>query len=692
MNQYKILTQYSLWWLPLCALLGLAYAYLMYQKRGPWSKRVNYTLATIRFVFVTLLALLLLGPMIKYFNNTTEKPRLVFAVDNSQSIAYATDSARLKALKADMSRLKESLEAQDMVVELKSLSEATSGMTPEALNFNVPFTNLSGLMKDVQNTYENRNLVGMVLFSDGIYNQGMAPLNLNLALPVYTVGLGDTTQRKDVALRSVQYNKITYLGNKFPVVVELESKGYPGASLKVQIRQGTTILDEKTLQVKSPRELLKADFLLSADQKGIQHYVVEILPLRDEFTLRNNTAHAYVEVIDNREKILLVAPAPHPDIRAIRTAIEQKENYEFVLHIPGITEYKEDKYDVVIFHQLPDQAGTVRNLIDKFTRENTPIWFILGPQTNLNVFNTVNKVLTISTRQNQRDQVTPIYNPSFQRFKTEASDNTAMSFYPPISVPFGDYTLKQEAEVILHQKIGNTATTRPLLVTSGDRRQAVLCGEGIWQWRMYEYKERDEFLAFDKLITNTLQYLSTKEDKRKFRVYPIKNEFDLHEQVFFETEIYNDIYEKIYGQKIDLKITGEKSETTTYSYINGESNSRFEVRGLKPGVYRYVAATVLNGKPERSEGTFVITEMKLEALNTTADHEMLKGLASSTEAQFYLPAAMQQLTEDVKKKKFAGIIHTNEEMVDLINLPWLFFVILGLASTEWFVRKYKGGY
>ena len=83
---YKILTQDSLWYLVFCVLAGIGYAYLLYQRKSPWSRKINFILAGLRFTLVTILAFLLLGPLIKYFINYTEKPIVVIAIDDSQSI------------------------------------------------------------------------------------------------------------------------------------------------------------------------------------------------------------------------------------------------------------------------------------------------------------------------------------------------------------------------------------------------------------------------------------------------------------------------------------------------------------------------------------------------------------------------------------------------------------------------------
>ena len=689
---YKLLTQHSLWYISFCLLAGLGYAYLLYQKKSTWNKNTNYFLASLRFLLVTLLAFLLLGPLIKYFKNYAEKPTIVLAIDNSQSIALTSTPEKIATLKTNLLSLKEKLENASIEVSIQTFDNIEKTDKLKELNFDNTSSNLSGLLNDIQSNYENRNLAGVVLVSDGIYNQGAAPNFTQYNFPIHTAGIGDTVPKIDLNLKTVVYNKLSYKNNKFPLVAEIHNKGFVGQATQVNLKQGTKTLESKTISFRTDNEINKVEFYTSSSEIGMQHYVIEVVPLKGEFTLRNNLVHAYIDIIENKEKILLIAASPHPDIKAIRAAIEKKENYEFSLYIPGITQYKEGKYDLYILHQLPDYAGISKNILDKIIKEDNSVLFIVGNQTDITQFNTSNKVVTIISRQGQKDLVIPSYNNGFDRFITEQEDQTVINNYPPLMVPYGEYNLKETSDVLMYQKIGNTISSRPLILASADRKQAVIAGEGLWQWRQYEYLETQDNKVFDKFIGNLVQYLSAKEDKRKFRVYPTSNEFLITDQVFFETEIYNDLFEKVYGQKIELKISDEEGKVTSYSFANGESNSRFEIKGLKQGVYKYTASTELGGKQEKSEGRFTIKELMLEALSTTADYELLRQLSAKNNGRFVPATNLDQLAESIIARQPKTILHTNEELVELVSIPWLFFLFLALASTEWFLRKYKGGY
>ncbi|MCS6824105.1 MAG: VWA domain-containing protein [Cytophagaceae bacterium] len=692
MDNIKILSQYSPWYILVCIAVGVAYAFFLYSAKPVWSKTTHYALATVRFILVTLLCLLLIGPLIKFFKNYSEKPVVALAIDNSQSIKLTTDTQRLNAIKNDLDNLKRQLEKAGFETEIFTFDQNKKISSVADITFNHPLTDLNSLITDIQGRYENRNLCSILLFSDGIINKGISPVYNHYTIPIFCIGAGDTIPKKDISIRHLRYNKISYRGNKFPIIAEVYNKGYAGEHVTLHLLQNGKVLDTKNLSFTYDKEVSQVEFYISSEQKGVQHYTIEAKPLKNEFTLRNNTAHAYIDIIENKEKVLIAAPAPHPDIRAIRTALQAKENAEVDIYIPGISEWKEQKYDLVILHELPDQNNTMKAFLDKITQSQASLLFIIGQSSHINLLNSYNKTLTISPKSYQRDQVLAYVNTSFEKFKTTPQDKEIISNYPPLTVPFADYVIKQEADVILYQKIGNTVSQKPLLVISNDRKEAILCGEGIWMWRLHEYLDYKSNEVFDRFFQNLVQLLSSKEDKRKFRVYTPQAEFIASEDVLFETEAYNDLYERVYGQTISLKIRDEKNNVMTYSYVNGENNHTFTVKGLNPGVYKYTATTTLSGKTERYDGEFLITEPAIEITNTTADHNLLKNLSKQSNGDFVLPGEIFTLENKIKNLNAASIIHTNEELLELVNLPWLFFLIIALATTEWFFRKYKGGY
>jgi hypothetical protein len=263
-----------------------------------------------------------------------------------------------------------------------------------------------------------------------------------------------------------------------------------------------------------------------------------------------------------------------------------------------------------------------------------------------------------------------------------------------VQVPFGKFTFPVTAKAVLNQRIGSVVTNRPLLYTMEEDQQkiAVLMGEGIWKWRLNEFQETEKTSSFDELFSKLLQYLSTQDDRRKFRSFPLQHEFTSDGPVVIESQVYNDLFEPVYGNAIDIELRDEQGKITNYRYVTGPGNSRYRIGGLKEGVYRFKASTDLKGKKEEVRGEFLITEQNQEAQNLTADFSLLRTLADNTGGKFYKLAEVNKLTTELSGAEIKSLIHTEESFNPLINLKWVFFLLLAIVSLEWFVRKYLGSY
>ena len=695
MSRLEFNVEHPFWYVLLCLFFGILYSYLLYSKNSTWNKKINLSLAAGRFLIVFTICFLLIDPFIKQIKNNIEKPFIVIAVDNSQSIQLTSDTNKLNAFLLKLNQFNENLKKNKILTDIEILnSETQTNNDLKKIKFNQNSTDLSGMLNRIRNNYTNRNLAGVALISDGIFNQGVSPNFLNYNFPVYTIGLGDTIPKKDINLKALYYNKISYLGNKFPIQVEIGHNGYAGKVVNVSLKQNNQLIETRNITLGNENQVQNIDFLIKANQKGIQHLMIEVTPQSGEFTIQNNYRDAFVEIIEGKEKILLMAFSPHPDIKALKAVIESNENYEFEYHIAGIGSPKQKKYDLVILHQIPDANNTAFAEVQKYINDDTPLLFIVGSQSSIGKLNTITSILKINAAFNQTDQITASYNRNFSIFEFNPEKASFLDRLPPVSVPFGDFKLNPNTQVILFQKVGNTLTDKPLLVVSNDkdRKSALFLGEGLWQWRLEEYNLTEKSEAFDELIMKLIQYLSSKEDKRKLRINTTSEQFTDNEQITFDVELYNDIYEKIYNQSIHLEIIDGKGKITPYVFTNAEGSSRFEINRLPKGVYKYNAYTKLGGKTERANGEFSVKTIQLEALNTTADFNLLRNLSRKNKGAFYNENQLDLLYKKITSNPPTEIIQSSEEILEIINLKWICFLIIVLLTFEWGFRKYSGAY
>lgn len=683
----RLMFDHSPLFILLCLVAGVGYAWLLYGRPANWSKNLNRLLFVLRAVLVTSLFMLLLGPILKQTSNQLEKPIMAVVVDDSRSMSQS-DTIRIRAA---LNELRKTLNGNDVDVQVSSLSGADS------LHFNHRRSDLATALRETVNRYEGNNLSGIVLISDGIYNQGLSPLYLPFKVPVHTVAVGDTTDHPDVVLRGIDYNRIVYQGNKFPLRAEVAIKGLMNKEIVVSVlRQGKLL--QQLRKNSGERVMHVFDFQIDATTQGMQRMEVRVESVAGESNLLNNRATAFIEVVEGKKKVLLIARAPHPDIKAFRTVVEKNPNYEFGVHIPGIQEVDASwlvpgAVDLVIGYQSPDAEGRTTPLLSSLLKANTAAFIVIGQKTQLRLLSSVGIPIQFEP-SGQRDEVLAVMNPAFHDLGFAEDINTRISRYPPVSVPFGKFSFPANARTILQQRIGNVITERPLLFSheDNDRKLAVLVGEGVWRWRLSEFQETEKTAAFDELFSRLFQYLSTRDDRKKFRCFPVQQEFTSDGPVVLESQVYNDLFEPVYGNTIELELQNDQGTKTQYRYVTGPGNSRYRIGGLPEGVYQFKATTELKGKRETVRGEFLLSEQNQELQNLTADRGLMRKLASATGGKFYTLETLNELPAYLASTPSPAQLHTDESFQPLINLKWVFFVLLLLVGTEWFIRKYAGSY
>lgn len=679
----RIIFESSPLYLFVCLAFSAGVAVLLYKGKSPWSKNINRLLLAFRFVLLFLLTLLLLGPIIKQIDNFFDKPVIVVVQDNSGSMQEVMDSTRLNAIAASVRQLRQTLEEKEYEVEIRGLIDSKGG------------SDFTKTLKAISADYENRKIASTVLITDGIYNEGLSPLYSTFNFPVFTVGVGDTVERTDIVIKNILANKIAYEGNRFPLLLSFQATGFENKEVQVKLLHKGKEVESKKVLVKN-ENFTQVEFQPVATEQGIQRYEAIISPQSSEWNTSNNRATVFVEVVAGKKKILAVASAPHPDVKALRAVIDENANYDFTLYIPGVIEADitklQQEADVILLFQAPDARGRNRALFQQLMKTKASLFFILGEQTDWAELKRGN-IVSFEALPRQYDDVTPSVNNSFGLFSLSEEVATTFNTFPPASVPFVKMAMNPSATPLLFQKVGSVVTDKPLLYIDSqeERKIAVMQGEGLWQWRLHEFARTENTEAFDEVFAKLLQYLATTDDRRKFRCYPVKQEFSDTEQVQLETQVYNEIFESIYGNTIDIELTDEAGKRTNYSYTTSAGNTRYTIGVLPEGVYRYKASTTLQER-EEVRGEFLVVKQQLELQNLTADFNLLRKLASQTGGAFYKMDDWESLQNQLAQKEAVASIHSEEILNSLVNLKWIFFLLLALVGTEWLVRKYSGGY
>ncbi|MFA6086502.1 hypothetical protein [Mucilaginibacter sp.] len=692
------------WWVPACLVLGLLYAWLMYRQPVQLAKGPRNALFAFRAIVVTLLALLLVSPLIRSVSYQPQKPVILIAQDNSASIKLfaspkpspkertfkETNNSSLPLGEGWGEALKKQLGDGYEVHEFNFSKDLQDGLTN---SYNGTQTNISNALQKLNERFVNRNIGALILATDGLYNLGSDPQYeaRNIKANIYTIALGDTIPRRDLLIGNVNYNKTAFLGNDFEVELLAEAYQSNGENMRLSVTEDGRQVLSQNISITSGSFKKVIPLKLNADKKGIRKFTFSLAPVKNELSVQNNSETIYIEVLDARQKVLLLHDNPHPDISVIKQAIETNRNFEvktsLIADLPLI---KATDYTLVILYQ-PGAAGYSR--VQTLLESKMPLWFIAGTQTDLQGLNTTQKAVKVSAGRQEVQEAFAQPVTSFTAFTLSDSTLTKLGKLPPLLAPFGSYEAVPSASVLLKQKIGNVATNYPLLAFNdeGGRKIAVLTGEGIWRWQLAEYREYGNHHAVEELFSESVQYLTANANRQRFRVYPSKNVFDEGENILLNAELYNEALELV--NTPDVKIDLKNSSGKSYSFLFTRSGQSYQLNaGVLPiGEYTWLATTK-NGKQQfTANGQLTVKQLNLETRQSTANHQLLKTIAERSGGQMLQPSEVSKLADLIRKnEKIKTVVYEDKRYSDIIDIKWIFVLILLLLSAEWFLRKREG--
>ncbi len=695
---------YPSWCIIFCFLLGAGYAALLYYRDKTFdestsqSRLLKWGMAIFRFLTVTIIAVLLMSPFIRYRNTKTYKPIVAILQDNSESIRNSFKPADSVAYFKKLQQLTDKLSGKYDVVtyafgnELKKTSD---------FSLTSKVTNISDAIENINDLYYNQNLGAVIIASDGIYNQGINPVYsaTKSTYTIYSVALGDTTIPKDLRFGNVYYNKITYLNDQFAVRADIEATHLAGRNAVLTVSE----IDNGAAKSIATKEAIlntdnfgaSLDFIIPANKAGIIHYQLTLTNLPGEVTYRNNVKDIYVEVLDGRQKILLVANSPHPDIAAFKQAIESNKNYQLDIVYAADFNGKLNDYNLVILHQLPSANYGADNILQQAKALKKSILFVVGSQTATSYLAKAQNALNIAGNANRFNDVLAKTNKDFNLFTISDATKLALTKLPPLENFFGEYKVSGATQTLLFQNINNVETDYPLWLFADqlDSKIGIIAGEGLWRWKLYDYMQNKNFDAFDEIVNKTIQYLAVKGDKRPFQVTLPKNIFQDNEAITFDAQLYNANYEMVNTPDVDLKIRSEDGKEYPFKFNKTDNYYTLNAGFLPVGNYAYTASTKLGPNAYKAEGKFSISALQLEELRTVADHKVMYQLASQHHGQMYHANDFEKIADDLMaRNQLKPILYDTFLTESAINLKWIFFLILILPSAEWFMRKYLGSY
>ncbi len=682
------------------------YSFYIYKYTIPKvSTLFKVFLLIVRAVTIILIFILIFEPLIIIKNIEEETPINLVFVDNSKSITVHDSIgtvSKMFSIINDLDALPGKNELISFGAEQKMLKE--NNLT--GFNFLDPLTNFYSIIDFVNN--DTRNIASVIIFSDGIITDGINPVYKaeELNVPLYTIGTGDTTLKKDVAIKKNLYNEFIYSGNQTTIRTTIINTGFEGQNLLVALNENNKLIDRKQISL-NESGINTLDFDYTPKEPGDKKITINVSQLTEEENTENNTSIFFLNVLNNKQKILLVTGSPSSDFTFIKNSLESNEN----LQVESIVQTSDNKYfkemnrqaiidsaDILFLIGFPSRNTSIEllNQIIQKIKDKTPFFLSLSPGIDLGQLKTLEielpfKITTINTGKTLVqpeiiDEINPIL------INNAQNPVTAWNNLPPVLKSNSKLTAKPESKIISNLKIRNIVVDQPLILTrklSYSRSIAVL-GENIWKWKL-QISDKNIGL-FDNFISQSVKWLSSKSEYKQVSIKTTKRIYSIGEPIEFIAKVYDETFDPLENADVKIEVMNEKNKFSVEASSRGNSIYEGELDISYAGDYNFAGTAFLNNNlVGRDEGKFTVGEVEVEMLNLKQNTELLRLLANSTGGKFYFVNDVldlnDQISSRIEQSKKEKTVTTE---IELWSNEWILAFIILLFSLEWFFRKRSG--
>ena len=684
----------------------------------PVATAQRSTLIVLRSLGLFLLFLLLGEPLVSLVTHAVERPVVAVLVDDSQSMTI-TDRAgeRGRVLKSVLrSDVWQRIAREGTVkyFQFSSKVKSASSIDDDSLTFKGEATDIAEAFKSIKQSSGASNLQAVVLLTDGNSTTGMNPLYdaQDLAVPVFAIGIGDTVEQKDLLIRSVLTNEIAYAGTKVPVNVTVHSAGYGGERVMLSLRDSSTLLEEKPLNLDSGARDYLVPLSMVVEKEGLQKFTVEISSLPGELTSKNNRFNFYMKVLKSKMRVSLIAGTPGQDVAFVRRALMNDINNQVLpfiekpdgrMYDQALTADVLNSTDCLVLVGFPTAQSSSSSIqaVEEAMRSEKPLLIILSRTVDFNKLKAFDPFLPFSVEHPTASEIqifaaVPETQQNNAILKITGTARTAdvWSSLPPIFRTQGIYRSKVESDVLATVRLQSTPLKEPLIVSRNvnKRKSLAVLGYGIWRWTMLSDAGSGTDQLLERFLGNAVRWLTTQEDARRIRVQPSKPHYTTQDALEFLAQVYDEKYQPIDDAQVDVRMQRSSETGSVALHALGNGQYQGDVESLGEGDYSYTATVSSNGAVlGTDQGSFSVGGLHAEFLETRMNKPLLQQIADQTGGRYYDNGQVHSLPEDLSAMpafKPRDVSKTTE--LEIWNSRWVLASVLLIFALEWLLRKRHG--
>ena len=689
------------------ALLLAGYTIFVYRVTVPEiSRQKKILLILLRILVLILLFLLIFEPLLKIETKKIIQPVHYFFVDNSKSLKQFEDKSPFISEKILNEVKKLPLGSFKLFSFGSNVSHELKSDSAKFL-FTEPATNFSKIFSSLQ---KEENIASVTIVSDGIITEGTSPQYQaeKLNVPVFTVGVGDSTTKKDISIQNILHNEFLYAGTSTPFIISVFQHGFSGTGTTLSLFEDNSLLEAKNISF-TESELQNIEFSYKPNSPGEQKISFVLSPLQKEYSIENNRQSVFVKVLDSKLSIVLLAGAPSADVTFIKNSLQADTN-NFVLSFTQITstqflekklpENALDKADVLYLVNFPS-SQTANQLVEKVAKlikeKNLPYFFMLSSSVDPVKLRIMQSELPFTFNRTDKTVVEaqPVIADDMQRNPLlQFSGKNILEQWnnlPPVYKPNWELTTKPESEVLAKTRINNIALNSPLILSKrlGSKRAIAVLASDIWKWKLQ--KATAQLDLFDRFLLNGTKWLHAVEQKKQVTISTNKKFYSAGEKIYLTAEVYDEAFNAVNDADIKCSVRSKDYEIPVSFSNTGSGLYEGEISDIGKGDYNFSGEAFLDRKSlGKDNGRFSVGDIDYELQNTTMNSDLLRLLAKETKGKFFYNSYGNLFDKLAEINKNSSKTKIEVKEFRLWSSELMLALIILLFAAEWFLRKREG--
>ena len=715
------LNQPHAWILAALLAAGVAIVFPFYRRvPSTVGRGLRLLLITLRCVAIAFLLLALMEPVVAITRTVAERPVVAVLLDVSRSMAVDDGTGGVPRGEEAVVLLNEVVLpriVRDAEVSAYAFAERVEpievarGVVLDPPESTGDATDLGGALAAVRDELREANLRAVVIATDGAINRGESAYDaaVSLDVPVFALGVGSGEPRRDVAVREVVTNRISYTGEKIPVEARVAADGFEGAEVAVELREGDELLDSARVVLPGGGGEVAIRFEVAPTTPGVHRYVVSVPPVPGELSGANNARMAATNTSKGKIRALVLASRPGWDFAFLRREMEEDRNIGIRAEAVksgapaegerAIPRTREEllEYDLVaLVDPEPDRPLVADAWLTAFVRERGGGLLVLGLPGRLGDALREEFAALLPVERGSGGAERPVEarvtlaeageSAPVMRIASDRFENAARwSELPPVWTGAAAWRTKATAEELLTA----AAAGRPPVVAAwrvGAGAVMSVAAEGVWRWKLAAAGEDD---PYDRFVSNAARWLTARGDLARVAVDVDKDVYAAGEIVRVSGQVYRDDYTPDRSAELAVSISrGEAAPVWTMILEPGGDFYRGEAPPLPPGRYAVEATASIGGERVGvASREFTVEAFSLEDSEVRRRTAVLRRIADDTGGACFFPETIEDVPDAIALERSVRSVRKEFELWDS---PWLLIGFVGALSLEWTLRRRKG--